>query len=59
MQLSKLIQSREKWKEKAIKRATENRENRKQTKDHQEKIAELKIQLKAERAINESKKKRS
>ena len=59
MQLSKLIQSREEWKEKAIKRATENRENRKQTKDHQEKIAELKIQLKAERAINESKKKRS
>ncbi|MCK5904867.1 MAG: hypothetical protein KAG86_06255 [Gammaproteobacteria bacterium] len=45
-QLSKLIQSRENWKNKATLRATENRERRKQTKFHQKRIAELKVELK-------------
>ncbi len=46
-QLSKLIQSREDWKNKAIKRATENREQRKQTAFHQRRICELKAQVRA------------
>lgn len=45
-QLSKLLQSRENWKNKATLRATENRERRKQTKFHQKKIVELKAELK-------------
>ena len=45
-QFSKLIQSRKSWKNKAIQRATENREQRKQTKLHQKKIGELKTQVK-------------
>ncbi len=47
LQQSKLIQSREDWKNKATQRATENREYRKQTKRYQKKIAELKTQIKA------------
>jgi len=46
LQLSKLIQSREEWKTKAIQRATANREYRKQTQHHQQRIAELKAQVK-------------
>ena len=44
-QLSKLIQSREDWRAKAIQRATENREHRKQTAFHQRRISELKAQV--------------
>ena len=45
VQRSKLVQSRDEWKAKAIKRAYEVRENRKTQKRYQEKIAELKAQL--------------
>ena len=45
VQRSKLVQSRDDWKAKAIKRAYEVRENRKTQKRYQEKIAELKAQL--------------
>ncbi len=41
-QLSKLLKSRDEWRSKAVKRATDNRELRKAQKRHQEKIAELK-----------------
>ncbi len=52
IQLSKLIQSREDWRNKAILRATKNRENRKQTAFHRQRIAELKAQVRElERAI--------
>ena len=43
-QLSKLLKSRDEWRNKAIERATENRELRKTQKRHQEKIAELKCE---------------
>ena len=45
LQYSKVIQSRDEWKRKAIQRADENRESRKIKKRYQEKIAELKLQL--------------
>ncbi len=45
VQRSKLVRSRDDWKDKAIKRAYEVRENRKTQKRYQEKIAELKAQL--------------
>ena len=55
-QLSKLLQSREDWRSKAIHRATENRENRKQTAFHRQQISELKAQVKElERAIGDKK----
>ena len=55
-QLSKLIQSREDWKNKAILRATKNRENRKQTAFHRQRITELKAQVRElESAIGDKK----
>ncbi len=44
-QLSKLLQSRDEWKDKAIQRGYENREYRKTHKRFTEKIAALKLQL--------------
>lgn len=56
LQLSKLIQSREDWKNKAIQRATANREQRKQTLFHQRRISELKARVKKlERSIGDKK----
>ena len=55
-QLSKLLKSRDEWKTKAIKRATENRELRKAQKRHQEKIAELKCEKRHLEADLEEKK---
>ena len=56
LQQSKLMQSRENWKNKAIQRATENREYRKQTKRYQKKIAELKAQIKVIKCAHSDKK---
>lgn len=44
-QLSKIIRSRDDWREKAVQRADEIREHRKTHKRHQEQIAEIKQQL--------------
>ena len=44
-QLSKLINSRDIWKEKAVNRANEIRELRKTKKRQQDKIAELKAEV--------------
>jgi len=46
LQMSKLVQSRNAWRNKANKRADEIREHRKSNKRHQETIAELKLQVK-------------
>lgn len=45
LQLSKILNSREEWKNKAVQRAEENREFRKTKKRHQERIRELKTQI--------------
>jgi uncharacterized coiled-coil DUF342 family protein len=45
-QMSKLVQSRNEWRNKANKRADEIREHRKTNKRYQETIAELKLQVK-------------
>ena len=45
-QMSKLVQSRDEWRNKANTRADEIRENRKTNKRHRETIAELKLQVK-------------
>ncbi len=58
LQRSKVIQSRDEWKGKAVQRATEIREQRKNVKRYQEKIAELKTQFKElEQAYSTDKKK--
>ncbi len=44
--MSKIIRSREEWKRQAVSRANEIREFRKTNKPYQEKIAELKAQIK-------------
>jgi hypothetical protein len=55
-QLSKLLKSRDEWKNKAVERATDNRELRKAQRRHQEKIAELKCEKRyLESAIEEKK----
>lgn len=46
-QLSKLLQSRDEWKCKAVQRGDEIRERRKSQKRYQETIAELKSQVRA------------
>ena len=56
-QKSKLIQSRDEWKRKAVQRSDELREQRKALKRNQAKIAELKIQLRALKAEEVVKKK--
>lgn len=48
LQYSKLIQSREDWKRKAVERSEALREQRKAHKRSQAKIAELKAQLRTE-----------
>ena len=56
LQQSKLLKSRDEWKNKAVERATENRELRRAQKRHQEKIAELKCEKRSlESAIEEKK----
>lgn len=47
-QASKILHSRQKWKEKAIKLSKELRESRKSRKRYKNKIVELKKQLKEE-----------
>ncbi len=47
LQMSKIIRSRDEWKRKAVMRANELREFRKTNKHNQDKIAELKAQIKA------------
>ncbi len=59
LQQSKLIKSREKWKNKAVQRATENREYRKQVKRYKKKITELKKQIKEIKSTHSDKKKTS
>ena len=44
-QMSKILNSRDEWKSKAVKRAEQNRELRKTKKHHQERIRDLKTQL--------------
>jgi uncharacterized coiled-coil DUF342 family protein len=46
LQMSKLVQSRNEWRNKANERADEIREHRKTNKRHRETIAELKLQVK-------------
>jgi len=54
--MSKLLRSRDEWKEKAIQRANELREHRKTQKRHLCKIAELQAQLKASATCDSEKK---
>lgn len=57
LQMSKLINSRDEWKNKAVQRADEIREHRKADKRNQTKIAELKQQIEGlKRAVEEVKK---
>jgi hypothetical protein len=44
-QLSKIIESRNEWRRKAIKRADEQREQRKANKRHRETIVQLKLKI--------------
>jgi len=55
-QMSKILNSRDEWKSKAVKRAEQNRELRKTKKHHQERIRDLKIQLKQLKQAAEDKK---
>lgn len=56
LQMSKIIQSRDNWKRKAVQRANEIREFRKTQKRYQEKIVELNAQINAmEQACSEKK----
>ena len=54
--MSKILKSRDEWKNKAVERATEIRECRKTQKRHLEKIAELKRQLSQVELVIEEKK---
>jgi hypothetical protein len=57
LQTSKLIQSRNEWRSKAVKRAEDNREHRRTHKRDQQTIAELRSQVKhLEQKIEEDKK---
>jgi hypothetical protein len=58
-QLSKLIRSRDEWRNKAVLRATEIREHRKTEKRNKEKIAELKKQMDELKQVVEDNKKNS
>ena len=55
-QASKLLHSRDEWKYKAVQRAGEIREQRKSQKRYQEKIAQLKAQLRAMQPADKDKK---
>jgi len=58
LQMSKIVQSRDEWRNKANKRAEENREHRRTHKRHRETIAELKLKVKElQQKIDEDKKK--
>ena len=46
-QMSKILQSRDEWRSKAIQRADEIREHRKNQKRFQKRVAELKDQIRA------------
>ena len=52
LQKSKVIQSRNDWREKAVRRANEVRELRVIKKRHQQRIAELKVQVSAMKQAN-------
>lgn len=56
LQNSKVLQSRNEWRVKAIQRANENREHRKNEKRYQKKICELKAQLKVTKQVDADKK---
>ncbi len=56
-QLSKLMHSRDDWKNKAVRRANEIREHKKTHKRNQKKIAEIKQQLDALKQAAEDNKK--
>ena len=56
LQMSKLLRSREEWKNKAVRRAEENREFRKSKKRYQERIGVLKAQLAALEQVIQDKK---
>lgn len=56
LQMSKIIHSRDEWKQKAVGRATEIREFRKTQKRHPEKIAGLKQQVQQLEPVPELKK---
>lgn len=58
-QMSKILHSRNEWKEKAIQRANELREQKKTQKRHLQKIAELKAHLKAAEACDSEKNKQT
>lgn len=47
LQYSKVVNSRDEWRRKAVQRAEEIREHRKTHKRHQQKIAQLKAQVSA------------
>lgn len=55
-QISKIIQSRDRWKDKAVQRANKIRENRTSKKRSQDKIAELELQIRALEQKDEGKK---
>ncbi len=55
LQKSKVIQSRDDWRKKAVGRANEVRELRKIKKRHQQRIAELKAQISATEQVNSKK----
>ena len=56
LQKSKVIQSRNDWREKAVRRANEVRELMIIKKRHQQRIAELKAQISATKQVNTKKK---
>jgi len=55
-QASKILQSRDEWRSKAVRRADEIREHRKSQRRYQEKIAQLKAQVRAMESFDEGKK---
>ena len=59
LQHSKIVRSRDEWKRKAVLRADENRENRKAQKRYQQKITQLKAEIRALEQAAELKKKRT
>jgi len=56
LQMSKITQSRDEWKRKAVQRANTIRENRKQKKYAQEKIGQLKKKIQVLERADEGKK---
>ena len=54
-QMSKILQSRDEWRSKAIQRANEIREHRKTQKRFQERVTELKAQISAMKQAEDKK----